>query len=124
MMQSVKTILVVDDVADNRDLVAQFLEDEFELLEAEDGKEAVEVATRSLPDLILMDLSLPLMTGWEASRVLKSAEKTKHIAIIAFTAHAMDGDRERALAAGCDDYLTKPISRADLLAAVRARIGG
>lgn len=118
-----KTILVVDDVVDNRDLMRQFLEDDFEILEAEDGKEAVEVATSSLPDLILMDLSLPRMTGWEATSVLKQADKTKHIVVIALTAHALDGDRERAIKAGCDDYLTKPVTRKELITAIQARIG-
>lgn len=119
----VKTILVVDDVEDNRELIAQYLQDDYEILEAEDGKEAVTVATGSVPDLILMDLSLPLLTGWEAAEQIKSNQATRHIQIVALTAHAMDGDREKAIAAGCDDYLTKPVTRAQLLEMIRSRLG-
>lgn len=120
-----KRILVVDDVEDNRELVSLYLQDDYEIVEAGDGREAIAVATttESLPDLILMDLSLPLMTGWEATEHLKRNDATKHIPVVALSAHAMPGDRERALAAGCDDYMAKPVIRADLLEKVRALIG-
>lgn len=110
-----KKILVVDDMPDNRELVLQYLEDEYDVVEATNGREAVDMALRHIPDLILMDLSLPEMTGWEATQVLKKNDSTAHIPVIALTAHAMTGDREKAIAAGCDDYLTKPIMAGDLL---------
>jgi two-component system, cell cycle response regulator DivK len=119
----VKKILVVDDVADNRDLISQFLQTDYEVLEAEDGKEAVTIASGYVPDLILMDLSLPLMTGWQAAEIIKGNPATRHIQIVALTAHAMDGDREKALKAGCDEYLAKPVTRAELLQMIRSRIG-
>jgi two-component system, cell cycle response regulator DivK len=118
-----KRILVVDDVEDNRELVALYLQEDYEVVEAGDGREAIAIATEVLPDLILMDLSLPLLTGWEATGQLKQAEATKHIPIVALTAHAMDGDRDKALAAGCTDYMTKPVVRTELLEKVRTLIG-
>ena len=104
-----KTILIVEDVALNRDLLTQLLEDEHRLLYAEDGLAALDAAATHRPDLILMDLSLPVVDGWEATRRLKAEEATRTIPVIALTAHAMRGDEERARACGCDDYLTKPI---------------
>ncbi len=118
-----KKVLVVDDMADNRELFLQYLEDDYVVVEATNGREAVAMAVEHLPDLILMDLSLPEMTGWEATEVLKRNDSTKKIPVIALTAHAMTGDREKALAAGCDDYLTKPIVASDLIMKVRAYIG-
>lgn len=118
-----KKVLVVDDMPDNRELFLQYLEDDYEVVEATNGREAVAMAVEHLPDLILMDLSLPEMTGWEATEVLKRNDSTKKIPVIALTAHAMTGDREKALAAGCDDYLTKPIVASDLIMKVRAYIG-
>lgn len=118
-----KRILVVDDVEDNRELVSLYLREEYDVVEAADGREAIALATENRPDLILMDLSLPLVTGWEATEHLKRTEATKSIPIVALTAHAMPGDRERAIAAGCDDYMTKPVVRKDLLEKVRALIG-
>ena len=87
----------------------------FECVLAEDGEEAVKLAHSELPDLILMDMSLPVKDGWTATKEIKAAEDTKHIPIIALTAHSMSGDREQALAAGCDDYDTKPIELPRLL---------
>jgi CheY-like chemotaxis protein len=109
-----KKILLVEDDPMSRELVAEMLRDGFELIEAATGKEAIAAAIMSRPDLILMDLSLPDMDGWEATRILKDAEETRVIPVIAVTAHAMYGDREKAVAAGCDDFVTKPISPANL----------
>jgi two-component system cell cycle response regulator DivK len=104
-----KTVLIVEDVEYNRDLLVQLLEEEYEILTAADGATGIEMATRHRPDLILMDLSLPEVDGWEATRRLKARPETAAIPVIALTAHAMQGDEERARACGCDDYLTKPI---------------
>jgi len=104
-----KRILVVEDVELNLDLLVQLLEDEYEVLTAIDGAAGVELAAREWPDLILMDLSLPVVDGWEATRRLKASADLRHIPIIALTAHAMLGDAEKALACGCDDYMTKPL---------------
>lgn len=118
-----KKILVVDDMPDNRELFLQYLEDDYAVVEATNGREAVQMAIEEMPDLILMDLSLPEMTGWEATSILKQNNGTKNIPVIALTAHAMTGDREKAIAAGCDDYLTKPVVAAVLLEMVKNRIG-
>ena len=92
----------------------------FEVIVAQDGKEGIAAAARERPDLILMDLSLPVIDGWEAARQLKGSPETATIPIIALSAHAMTGDRERALAAGCDDYDTKPVDLASLMAKIAA----
>jgi CheY-like chemotaxis protein len=92
----------------------------FEVVVASDGEQGVAVARAERPDLILMDLSLPVLDGWEATRRLKSAKDTRAIPVIALSAHAMPGDREKALKAGCDDYDSKPISMPSLLAKIRA----
>ena len=104
-----KKILVVEDVEFNRDLLVQLLEDEYEILTAVDGAAGIELAEREHPDLILMDLSLPVIDGWEATRRIKANQSIRDIPIIALTAHAMRGDAERALSCGCDDYLSKPL---------------
>ncbi len=109
-----KKILVVEDQELNMDLLVQLLEDEYDVLTAVDGAIGIEVAEREQPDLILMDLSLPVMDGWEATRRIKENDTLKHIPVIALTAHAMVGDADKALACGCDDYLTKPLDE-DLL---------
>ena len=109
-----KKILLVEDIELNRDLMVQLLEDDYEVVTAEDGARAIEVAESERPDLILMDMSLPVMDGWEATRRLKADPAFKDTPVIALTAHAMHGDEERARAAGCDDYITKPIDE-DLL---------
>lgn len=111
-----KKVLIVEDVDLNRDLVVQLLEDQYQVIEAVNGREGLEVAEREMPDLILMDLSLPVMDGWEATRRLKAHDELGSIPIIALTAHAMVGDEEKARAAGCDDYLVKPLDDEELLA--------
>jgi two-component system cell cycle response regulator DivK len=109
-----KKILIVEDVEFNRDLLVQLLEEDYELLTAVDGAAGIELATCEHPDLILMDLSLPVVDGWEATRRIKADPTLRGILIIALTAHAMTGDEERARASGCDGYLSKPINE-DLL---------
>jgi two-component system cell cycle response regulator DivK len=104
-----KRILIVEDVELNLDLLIQLLEDDYELVIAGDGARAVEMAAAIMPDLILMDMSLPVMDGWEATRTIKANAQLQHIPVIGLSAHAMSGDRQKALAAGCDDYLTKPL---------------
>jgi two-component system, cell cycle response regulator DivK len=115
---SMKKVLVVEDVDMNRELIVQLLEDKYQVIEAVNGQEGVEIAERERPELILMDLSLPVMDGWEATRRLKANGDLRSIPVIALTAHAMKGDRERALAEGCDDYLAKPLDEDELLAKI------
>jgi CheY-like chemotaxis protein len=107
-----KKVLVVEDVEFNRDLLVQLLEDEYEVLTAADGAAGIDLAETEHPDLILMDLSLPVIDGWEATRRLKANKSVQNIPIVALTAHAMAGDAERALQCGCDDYLSKPLDEA------------
>ena len=109
-----KKILIVEDVAFNLDLLVQLLEEDYQLVTTGDGETGVELAKNEKPDLILMDMSLPVVDGWEATRRIKGDAASSKIPIIGLSAHAMDGDREKALASGCDDYLTKPIDE-DLL---------
>jgi two-component system cell cycle response regulator DivK len=104
-----KKILIVEDVDMNLDLLIQLLEDDYLLVAARDGSEGIEKAMSEQPDLILMDMSLPVVDGWEATRKIKADAMTAMIPVIGLSAHAMDGDAEKALAAGCDDYLTKPV---------------
>lgn len=109
-------ILVVEDNEDNMTLIVDILSSlDHEVFQAVDGQEGVDKAKAEKPDLILMDLSLPRMDGWTATKYIKADEDAKAIPIIALTAHAMVGDRERAMEAGCDDYLTKPINLSDLM---------
>ncbi len=114
-----KKILVVDDTEFNRDLVVQLLEDEFELIIAQDGAEGLKQTQDQRPDLILMDLGMPVMDGWEATRKIKANDELRHIPIIAVTSHAMTGDEVEARKAGCDDYLPKPIDEDELLKKIR-----
>ena len=118
-----KTILIVEDVELNRDLLVQLLEDHYRLLLAQDGQAALEKATEAKPDLILMDLSLPRMDGWEATRRLKADLSLSKIPVIALSAHAMRGDEERARASGCDDFLTKPIDETLLYQKLARHLG-
>jgi CheY-like chemotaxis protein len=111
----VKKILVVEDNALNLELVTQLLEDDFELATATDGAAGVEAAKQVRPDLILMDLSLPVVDGWEATRRLRSDAELAKTPIVALSAHAAKADIDRALAAGCDAYLTKPIDEEELM---------
>ena len=109
-------ILLVEDNKLNRDMLTRRLErKEVQVLIAENGQEGIDIAQNEIPDIILLDLSLPIVDGWTAAQILKSNPSTKSIPIIALTAHAMKGDREKALEAGCDDYDTKPIDFERLL---------
>lgn len=117
-------ILVVEDNVDNRTLISDVLEVlGCTVIEAEDGVSGVELASKEKPALILLDLSLPRKDGWQAAREIKANAETAHIPIIALTAHAMVGDRERALGAGCDDYVSKPIDLLVLTKKVKAFLG-
>lgn len=117
-------LLLVEDNEDNRDMLSRrLLRKGYEVTTAVDGAEGVTKATSELPDLILMDMSLPVMDGWEASRQVKANAATAHIPVIALTAHAMSGDREKALAAGCDDYDTKPVEMPRLLGKIETLLG-
>jgi two-component system cell cycle response regulator DivK len=119
-----KKILLVEDNEMNRDMLARRLQKRgFELVLAEDGLVGVKLAQTEKPDLILMDMSLPGMDGWEASRVLKGDAATAGIPIIALTAHAMAEDREKALGAGCNEFETKPVDLASLLNKMAALLG-
>jgi CheY-like chemotaxis protein len=114
-------ILYVEDNEDNIYVVKnRFARVGFTVLVATDGEQGVAMAAAERPDLILMDLRLPGLDGWEATRRIKAQPETRHIPIIALTAHAMMGDREKALAAGCDDFDTKPVEMPRLLEKVRA----
>jgi CheY-like chemotaxis protein len=115
------SILLVEDNEMNRDMLSRRLQRKgYDVIMAVDGAEGVAKAESELPDLILMDMSLPILDGWEATRRLKANERTKHIPIIAQTAHAMSGDREKCLEAGCNDYATKPVELRILLEKIEA----
>jgi CheY-like chemotaxis protein len=109
-----KRILVIEDHELNMDLLVQLLEDDYEVLTARDGAAGLEMALAERPDLILMDLSLPVIDGWEVARRLKAQSSVSKVPVIALTAHAMRGDEEKARECGCDEYLTKPLDE-DLL---------
>lgn len=109
-------ILLVEDNEMNRDMLSRRLERKgYQIIMAVDGNEGVQKAQTDNPDLILMDMSLPVLDGWEATKIIKAFPATQNIPVIALTAHAMAGDREKALEAGCDDYDTKPIELPRLL---------
>jgi CheY-like chemotaxis protein len=117
-------ILLVEDNEMNRDMLSRRLERRgYAIAIAVDGAQGVAMARSEGPDLILLDMSLPVLDGWEAARQLKAGDDTKRIPIIALTAHAMAGDREKAIEAGCDDYDTKPIELPRLIGKIEALIG-
>ena len=117
-------ILIVEDNEMNRDMLSRRLARRgFEVLVAADGGEGITMAKSQAPDLILMDMTLPVVDGWEASRQLKAESNTRDIPIIALTAHAMAGDRDKALQAGCDDYATKPVDLNRLLNTIENLLG-
>ena len=114
-------ILLVEDNEMNRDMLSRRLKRKgFEVVIAKDGGEGVDMAYSENPDLILMDMSLPVKDGWTATKEIKGTEGTQDVPIIALTAHAMSGDREQALGAGCDDYDTKPIELPRLLSKIES----
>lgn len=118
-----KRILVVEDQEDNRQILRDLLGSAgFELIEAEDGEKAVALATAHKPDLILMDIQLPLLDGYEATRRIKGDPALRAIPIIVVTSYALSGDEEKAKAAGCDAYVAKPYSPRQLLATIRAHM--
>lgn len=109
-------ILLVEDNELNRDMLSRrLIRQGFELVFAVNGQEAIDMANKAKPDLILLDMSLPIISGWDAAPVLKKSDETKAIPIIALTAHAMAGDKMKAIEAGCDDFETKPIEFPRLL---------
>jgi two-component system cell cycle response regulator DivK len=118
-------LLLVEDNEMNRDMLSRrLLRRGYEIVMAVDGGQGVEMAGSELPALILMDMSLPVIDGWEATRRIKAAEATRHIPIIGLTAHAMAGDREKAIEAGCNDYDTKPVELDRLIAKIEALLPG
>ncbi|MEW6752500.1 MAG: response regulator [Candidatus Latescibacterota bacterium] len=117
-----KKILIIEDVEMNRDLLVQLLEEEYELIEAADGRAGLERAALERPDLILLDISLPEMDGWEVTRRIRADSRVRDVPVIAVTAHAMAGDEEKAYACGCTDYITKPIDENELWGKVRKHL--
>jgi two-component system cell cycle response regulator DivK len=120
----VPKILLVEDNEMNRDMLSRRLERKgFEVVIAVDGQQGVDLARGDCPDLILMDMSLPVLDGWEATRQLKADDNTRQIPVIGLSAHAMAGDREKAMEAGCDDYDTKPVELPRLLDKISTILG-
>ena len=118
-------ILLVEDNEMNRDMLSRRLQRKgYEVALAVDGQSGVEMAQTHAPDLVLMDMSLPVLDGWEATRRLKADAATRHIPVIGLTAHAMSSDREKAMEAGCDDYDTKPVELPRLLGKIEALLSG
>jgi CheY-like chemotaxis protein len=116
-------ILIVEDNEMNRDMLSRRLQRKgYDVEVAVDGQQGVEMATELMPDIVLMDMSLPVMDGWKATKTLRRNEATAALKIIALTAHAMEGDRQKALKAGCDDYDTKPIDLKRLLGKIQAML--
>jgi CheY-like chemotaxis protein len=122
---TVSKILLVEDNEMNRDMLSRRLKKKgYEVAIAIDGQQGVDMASAEKPDLILLDMSLPVMDGWEAAKRLKSDPATQQVPIIALTAHAMAGDREKSLEAGCDDYDTKPVDLKSLLGKMERLLDG
>jgi len=120
----VTKILLVEDDEMNRDMLSRrLIKREYEVVIATDGEQGVAMASSETPDIILMDMSLPGIDGWTATRQVKADEATRAIPVIALTAHAMAGDREKAMEAGCDDFDTKPVELARLLGKIEALLG-
>ncbi len=120
----VRTILLVEDNPQNRYLVTFLLEKNgYEVVVAEDGEEAVSAVSEHVPDLILMDVQLPKLDGYEATRRIKSDVRFAGIPLVALTAHSMKGDRGKAMAAGCDDYITKPVDADQLIGRIKDLLG-
>jgi two-component system, cell cycle response regulator DivK len=121
MEDPVPRVLIIEDNEMNRDVLTRLLaRRRWDVLVAVDGRQGIQAALRHTPDLILMDLSLPEIDGWTATRILKQDPRTAQIPVIALTAHAMTGDKEKALAAGCDEFETKPVELKRLLAKMEA----
>ena len=117
-------ILLVEDNEMNRDMLSRRLQRKgYEVVLATDGQTGVDMAESEAPDIVLMDMSLPVLDGWEATRRLKAKPTTRNVPVIALTAHAMSGDRDKALEAGCDDYDTKPIDLPRLLGKIESLLG-
>jgi two-component system, cell cycle response regulator DivK len=117
-------VLLVDDDEMSRDMLSRrLIRRGFEVIFAVDGKQGVEAARREKPDIILMDMSLPVMDGWEATRCVKSDDATRDVPVIGLTARAMSGDREKAMEAGCDDYDTKPVELDRLIGKIERLLG-
>ena len=116
-----KTVLIVEDIELNIDLLAQLLEDDYNVLIAKDGAQGVQAAEQNHPDLVLMDISLPVMDGYEATRCIRKTFPT--LPIIGLSAHAMSGDSDRAITAGCTDYMTKPLDDELLLKKLKTYLG-
>ena len=118
-------VLLVEDNEMNRDMLSRRLVRKgFDVVMAADGAQGVSMAQTEFPDIVLMDMSLPVIDGWEATRRIKSDDRTRHIPVIALTAHAMSGDRQKALDAGCDDYDTKPVELKRLIDKISALVNG
>ncbi len=117
-----KTILIVEDTEFNIDLLVQLLEEDYNLLIARDGVQGVTLTEKHRPDLILMDIAMPLMDGYDATRKIR--ESFKELPIIGLSSHAMTGDREKAISAGCTDYITKPIDEDELAQKLQKYLGG
>jgi len=118
------TILLVEDNEFNRDMLSRRLQRKgFEVIIAEDGEQGIRMANENRPDLILMDMDLPVLDGWEATRRLKADPAVSYIPVLALTAHAMKSDHDRAMASGCDDFATKPIDFAILLDKINRALG-
>jgi CheY-like chemotaxis protein len=117
-------VLLVEDNEMNRDMLSRrLIRRGFEVIFAVDGKQGVDAARREKPDIILMDMSLPVMDGWEATRCVKADDATRSVPVIGLTAHVMSGDREKAMEAGCDDYDTKPVELDRLIGKIERLLG-